>query len=95
MKIEVNDKYYVDYDKYNFTPHKWSEGGEVLTGKHKGKVTESRWVTTSKHFGTLAAALRWITVEGIVDDNEVVSINEFLEKYEQRMKELVEACKGL
>lgn len=95
MKITINDNYYVEYDKYNFTPFKWVKGGEVLSGKHKGEVTEDRWVNTRKYFGSMPAVIRFITLDSITDENDTIMLNEFLVKYEERMKELIEACKGV
>lgn len=93
MKITVNDSSYIEYDKYNFTPFFWQKAKTLESGAHKGKEIPAKFVSSNKYFGSLAAAVNWMAKELIVSENERLSIEEFVNKYEEVSASLMSGAK--
>ncbi len=96
MKININDKYYVEFDGNQYIPWKYSKGGvPIPVGKYKGKLSEAKWNNTQKYFISLPHALKWVVQDSLQDDHPEIDLVDFINTYETKMEEIHKACKGV
>ena len=96
MKININDKYYINFDGMNYTPFKFFEGtGETYKVAGREVVSKDKWVDTKKYFMTLPMALKWVSVDSLLEENEEIDLEDYIKAYEGKLEELKKSCEGL
>lgn len=82
--IVVNDQWKLKVDEYNYQPVRFKMGGEIKTGKYKGRIAEDKWVALDTYYSDLGSALRKIAELSILyGDQEELSLGEYAEALEK------------
>ena len=44
---------------------------------------------------TLPMALKWVTVDSLLEENEEIDLEDYIKTYESKLEELKKSCEGL
>ena len=84
MKITINETYYIDVDERNYTlkEKRLSESGKP-------------YERALCYFRSVFQALEFYNRHNLAQNEEKLTIAEYIEKYNKDLNELLEACKGV
>jgi len=86
MTIQINDKWCIEQDPYNYIPYIYDKGGKEARNPRTGEVivTEPKWRHIGRYYPTLNKALRGILdyeIKQFGMENSV-EIHDYIQKME-------------
>ena len=89
MRVTVNERFSIDIDNYG--NHTLIEHGIGKSGKSAGQPTESTW----GYYNSIATACKKIVDISVLDGAEQQTLAEYVNRYENATKTILDSLKGV